>query len=79
MKVNGYNIHVTGIEPANEGFYDDYEKDEYILTKNDADYVDIVHTNAGFIGKFKPTGHADFYANSGILQPNCPIGELILD
>ena len=47
------------------------------LDKTDADFVDVIHTNAGnlFTGHFgflDPLGHADFYINGGKEQFGCP-------
>ena len=47
------------------------------LTKDDAQFVDIIHTNAGNnlaslkFGMTKATGHVDFYPNGGVKQPAC--------
>lgn len=45
------------------------EKDK--LDPSDAEYVDIIHTNAMVQGKLERCGHADFYMNGGIIQPGC--------
>lgn len=47
--------------------------DNGILVKSDAELVDIIHTNAGFLGKSKHLGHVDFYPNGGHFQPGCPL------
>ncbi|XP_026752843.3 pancreatic lipase-related protein 3-like isoform X2 [Galleria mellonella] len=41
------------------------------LNKEDAEYVDVIHTNAGILGLIEPVGHKDFYANGGKSQPGC--------
>ncbi|XP_059062895.1 phospholipase A1 VesT1.02-like [Achroia grisella] len=41
------------------------------LDKSDAEYVDVLHTNAGILGLLEPVGHKDFYANGGRSQPGC--------
>lgn len=41
------------------------------LDATDADYVEIIHTNAGYLGFSKPIGHASFYPNGGSTQPGC--------
>lgn len=42
------------------------------LSKNDAVFVDVVHTNPGAMGKRDPIGHLDIYANGFLpLQPGC--------
>lgn len=41
------------------------------LTKDDAHQVQIIHTNAGFLGEVNQVGHLDFCVNGGIMQPGC--------
>ena len=46
------------------------------LDRNDAQFVDIIHTNAGKLqdggmGFPFPTAHADFWVNGGYFQPVC--------
>ncbi|XP_045447678.1 inactive pancreatic lipase-related protein 1-like [Melitaea cinxia] len=41
------------------------------LDSSDAQFVDVLHTNALAKGKFEASGHADFYPNGGIMQPGC--------
>lgn len=41
------------------------------LDASDADFVDIIHTNALVQGKIERCGHADFYMNGGVMQPGC--------
>lgn len=46
-------------------------KDSWKLDKEDALFVDVIHTNVGIFGKIEPTGHIDFYVNDGTYQPSC--------
>lgn len=39
--------------------------------ESDAEFVDVIHTNALVQGKMERCGHVDFYLNGGILQPGC--------
>lgn len=39
------------------------------LDPSDADFVDVIHTNALLQGKIERCGHADFYMNGGVMQP----------
>lgn len=41
------------------------------ISRNDAQYVQVIHTNAGTFGVEKNVGHADFYPNGGSNQPGC--------
>lgn len=64
---------ISGLDPA--GWL--YENTEATLTKEDAKYVDVIHTNAGSITKFRiglnqSVGHVDFYPNGGTVQTGCP-------
>lgn len=44
------------------------------LNLTDAEFVDVIHTTAGFIGYSKNIGHADYYPNKGKSpQPGCSI------
>ena len=63
---------VTGLDPAGPR-YEDYSG---FLTKNDAIFVDIIHTNGGSLlstkfGLAAAVGHVDFYPNGGSKQPGC--------
>lgn len=45
---------------------------ESSLDKNDADFVDIIHSSAGSLGYMDPIGDVDFYPNNGKAhQPGC--------
>jgi len=46
---------------------------KYRINKNDAAFVDIIHTNGNSFGLFKLLGHIDFYPNGGKVQWNCTI------
>lgn len=41
------------------------------LDSSDAHFVDVLHTGAGILGQWGPSGHADFYINGGSSQPGC--------
>ena len=58
-----------GLDPA--GLYFTTTKNEVHLDKTDAKYVDIVHTNAGYIGTADVVGHTDFFPNGGAVQTGC--------
>ncbi|GLH05590.1 Probable phospholipase A1 magnifin [Gryllus bimaculatus] len=67
---------VTGLDPALPLFGTPYKSSK--LDSNDAEFVDVIHTNAGHKGKYEPCGDVDFYVNSGYNQPGCeshPDGE----
>ena len=41
------------------------------ISTESARHVEIIHTNAGFLGIFSPVGHVDFYPNGGSVQSGC--------
>jgi hypothetical protein len=65
---------VTGFDPALPRFGD--APDSNRLDRTDADFVDVIHTNAGplmtgDLGMREPCGHFDVYPNKGSSQPGC--------
>lgn len=59
---------ITGLDPAGPKF------NELNLNRDDATFVDVIHTNAGrlIFGKFgqaRAIGHSDFFPNGGEKQP----------
>ncbi|XP_064922989.1 pancreatic lipase-related protein 2 isoform X1 [Columba livia] len=65
---------ITGLDPA--GPYFEGTPPEVRLDPSDADFVDVIHSNAahfpafGF-GIYNTTGHLDFYPNGGTFMPGC--------
>jgi pimeloyl-ACP methyl ester carboxylesterase len=43
------------------------------VAPTDAEYVEVMHTNAGLLGFDQPIGIADFYPNWGRTQPGCGV------
>nr|XP_022917695.1 phospholipase A1 member A-like [Onthophagus taurus] len=69
-KVIGFSLgRITGLDPALPFFASHIN--DWKLDPSDADFVDVIHTNAGSFGKIEPIGHADFYVNGGSTQPAC--------
>ena len=62
---------MTGLDPAGPKFTN-AEKD-FRLDESDANYVDVIHTNAGVLGTSQRVGDIDFYPNGGKHQPGCGI------
>lgn len=46
------------------------------LDASDAEFVDVIHTNALVQGKIEQCGHVDFYLNGGVYQPGCNSGNI---
>lgn len=60
---------IVGLDPANPLFK--HEDQHTRLDAADAEYVEIIHSNAGRLGFFEPIGTANFYPNGGRVQPGC--------
>lgn len=64
---------ITGLDPARPCFVN--EKLDLKLDKSDAQFVDIIHTQADnsitALGMRDLMGHADYYVNGGGMQPSC--------
>jgi len=43
------------------------------LNRNDAIYVDVIHTGAQLFGREAAIGTKDFYPNGGKIQPGCAL------
>lgn len=41
------------------------------VDQSDAEFVEIVHSNALGKGKLEALGHIDFFPNGGMSQPGC--------
>lgn len=62
---------IHGLDPAGPMFYNRWPDDR--LDKDDAYYVEVMHTNGGTLGFMDPIGYSDFYPNGGQSQPGCGI------
>ena len=58
---------ITALDPGLPGFFLFQDR---VINKDDAEYVDVIHTDAAEVGFLRPMGHADFYPNGGSTQ-NC--------
>ncbi|XKL63824.1 hypothetical protein PGB90_006188 [Kerria lacca] len=68
---------ITGLDPTiifSMGTTNNRSRD---LDYTDANFVDVIHTAAGVLGQWGPSGHADFYVNGGSSQPGCASSSLI--
>ncbi|CAB0042421.1 unnamed protein product [Trichogramma brassicae] len=67
---------ITGLDPAEPCFEEPRETEPKRLSREDADFVDIVHTDGAVtrnaaLGLMDPIGDLDFYIDGGNLQPDC--------
>lgn len=65
---------IYALDPAGPGY--EFQMEVHVtgfdrISKTDAKYVQIIHTNAGKLGIVDSVGHADFYPNGGKHQPGC--------
>lgn len=74
---NGYGKIdvIVGLDPAGPLF--SISKPNKRLADTDAEYVHVIHTDAGRLSLENPIGHADFYPNGGNEQPGCPAGNAV--
>nr|XP_020454646.1 lipase member H [Monopterus albus] len=68
--LNGSIGRITALDPAGPQFTGTAPQDR--LDKEDAQFVDVLHTDMDALGYREPLGHIDFYANGGADQPGCP-------
>jgi len=57
---------ITCLDPGQKGFK---LLPHLVVTKEDASFVDVIHTDGDNLGFFEPLGHADFYPSGGVNQP----------
>lgn len=61
---------ITGLDPASPCFNEGENLNS--LSRGDAAYVDVIHSNSGVLGKKEPVGDADYYPNGvNPLPPGC--------
>ncbi|KAJ8917665.1 hypothetical protein NQ315_005112 [Exocentrus adspersus] len=72
-QVTGTKIsRITGLDPAGPYFQERIFVESERLDKEDADVVDVIHTDAGAYGVVFPIGTLDIYVNKGRApQPGC--------
>ena len=69
---------LTGLDPALHLYYTPIAAIQH-LSRSDANYVDIIHTDAGGYGTPRLTGTADYFVNTGRrFQPGCPVGAFLI-
>ncbi|XP_055596651.1 phospholipase A1 member A-like [Uranotaenia lowii] len=61
---------IIGLDPARP-LIEKHASTQFRLTRDDANVVQIFHTNAGFLGQNSFTGSVDFCINGGRTQPYC--------
>ncbi|XP_034944017.1 phospholipase A1 member A [Chelonus insularis] len=66
---------ITGLDPT-IFFYMNGNRSRD-LDQTDAHFVDVIHTGAGILGQWGPTGHVDFYVNGGSSQPGCATSSIL--
>ncbi|XP_063922268.1 endothelial lipase-like [Zophobas morio] len=63
---------ISALDPAGPGFSSVVLGLEKPLVRENAEVVDVYHTDGGFLGLFIPLGSFDVYINGGVrIQPDC--------
>lgn len=63
-------FRISALDPSLPYYYPaQYEKP---ISKNDADFVDAIHSDTFYVGSPYRVGHVDFYPNNGKIQKGCP-------
>lgn len=61
---------IIGLDPARP-LIENKASAQFRLTRDDANVVQIIHTNSGGLGQVSRTGSVDFCINGGKMQPFC--------
>ncbi|KAI4478779.1 PREDICTED: pancreatic triacylglycerol lipase-like [Polistes canadensis] len=72
---DGQIEEVLGLDPAGPGYH--IGDPNTRIDKSHANYVQIIHTNAGRLGLKGNIGSSDFHMNGGKLQPGCSKWDII--
>ncbi|XP_051160870.1 pancreatic triacylglycerol lipase-like [Leptopilina boulardi] len=67
--------YLVGLDPAMPLFR--FVEPEERIAIGDADFVEIIHTDAGILGFPENIGDFDFYPNGGMFQPGCENDDLL--
>ncbi|CAH0561779.1 unnamed protein product [Brassicogethes aeneus] len=68
-RVNGLVGTIIGLDPAYPLVI--YDHLDARLDTTDGEFVQVIHTCAGFLGMKKVVGHVDYFPNGGSAQPGC--------
>jgi Lipase len=67
------SVSTIGLDPARP-LIEQHADRHFRLTRDDARVVQVIHTNAGFLGQQSMSGTVDFCINGGAEQPYCKSG-----
>lgn len=67
-----YYLHFPGCDPPGFPNMISNSHYEHVLTKDDAEYVESIHTSTAGIGQRYPLSHVDFYLDGGDRILTCP-------
>lgn len=64
---------ISALDPAGPNFEGEVPNAESCMSADDAEFVDVIHGDAGYYGFNQALGTCDFWPNEGIRdQPGCP-------
>lgn len=69
------HIWFAGLDPAGPFFNN--KPHNMVIAKDDADFVDIIHTNDGTFGTTRRDGDIDIWVNGGAFQPGCTFSDIL--
>lgn len=64
------HIHITGLDPARP-LIERKKSHQFRLSRDDAKVIQVLHTNAGYLGQEDNTGSLNYCVNGGRVQPYC--------
>lgn len=67
--------YLIGLDPAMPLFR--FVQPSERISTGDADFVEVIHTDAGILGLPETVGDYDFYPNGGMFQPGCESKDLL--
>jgi pancreatic triacylglycerol lipase len=70
-KTNRKIKRISALDPALPLFYPKVIFFPQHIEADDADFVDVIHTDGGFYGVMESTGSVDFFPNGGTNQVGC--------
>uniref|UniRef100_A0A1I8MSU9 Lipase domain-containing protein n=1 Tax=Musca domestica TaxID=7370 RepID=A0A1I8MSU9_MUSDO len=68
--LNVKQYRIIGLDPARP-LIERKKSNQFRLSLDDANVIQVIHTNAGYLGQEENTGHLNYCVNGGRVQPYC--------